>query len=178
MRVLLVRPFSIVFTKPYFTAKPPINLGYLSGFLKHNGHEVKILDFGLTEDLSSIDGTIKVFDPHIVGVNAFTQNVLDGFDLIKKIKSINSNCFTVMGGPHSTSIPEETLKECSDLDFVAIGEGEVTLLELCNALERKNDVSKVAGICYRHDGKIIRTSSRALIYLFLTVIVLLIYIRN
>lgn len=163
MRVLLIRPFSIAFTKPYFTAKPPLNLGYLSAFLKQNGHDVKVLDFGLKQDISSLTETLKTFGPHLIGINAYTPSVLDGFELIKIIKAIANKYITVMGGPHSTSIPEDTLEACPALDFVVVGEGEATLLELCSTLERKDDISQVAGLCYRQGGKIIRTAPRHLI---------------
>ncbi len=163
MRVLFIRPFSVVFTKPYFTAKPPLNLGYLSAFLKQNGHEVEVLDLGLKQDVPSIAKVLKAFDPHLVGISAYTPNVLDGFEVIKVIKSIDKKYITVMGGPHSTSIPEETLEACPHLDFIIIGEGEATLLELCNNLEGKDDITKVAGLCYRQDGKVVRTKARFLI---------------
>lgn len=163
MRVLLIRPFSIVFTKPYFTIRPPINLGYLSGYLKNKGHEVRILDFGLRKDIGILTNTLKDFEPHVVGINAFTPNVLDGFELVKIVKSISSKYVTVIGGPHSTSIPEDTLEACKELDYIVIGEGEVTLLELCDKLEKKSDINQVAGLCYRQNGKIARTGYRPLI---------------
>lgn len=162
MKVLFVRPFSIVFTKPYFTAKAPLNLGYLCAFLKQHGHEVRVLDLSLTQNISLLKDTLKTFKPHLVGISAYTPNVLDGFEAIKIIKSIDNKYITVMGGPHSTSIPEDTLEVCPELDFIVIGEGEATLLDLCSALEKNSDINGVAGLCYRLNGDIVRTQPRSL----------------
>lgn len=163
MNVLLIRPFSRVFTKPYFTSKGSFSLACLSAFLKEKGHKVRVMDLGLKNNLNMLKYTLGTFAPHIVGVTAYTPNVLDGFDLVHLIKSVNNKYVTVMGGSHSTSMPEETLKECPDLDFVIIGEGEETLLDLCNKLEDKSDINQVAGLCHRQDGKIMRTQQRQLI---------------
>lgn len=160
MKVLLVRPFSVVFTRPYFTIKPPLSLGYLSAFLKENGHEVSILDFGLRKDSKYLNNVLKAFNPDIVGINAYTPNVLDAFELAREIKCANKQFITIIGGPHSTSIPEKTIEACPDLDFVIIGEGEFTLLELCDRIEKKKDCGQIAGLCYRHNGKAIRTNLR------------------
>lgn len=163
MKILLIRPFSVAFTKPYFTKKPPFNLGYLSAYLKRSGHEVKMLDFGLMNDPALLSEMLRRFDPALIGINAYTPSIPDSFDLAKNIKSIDIKYKTVIGGPHSTAVPEETLKECKDLDFVVIGEGEATLLDLCEKLESKGDVASVKGICCRDGDRIIRTEPRELI---------------
>lgn len=149
MRVLFARPFSIVFTKPYFTAAAPLNLGYLCAFLKQNRHEVKILDLNFKKDTPSLKNILNTFKPHLIGISAYPSNVLDGFEVIENIKSIDNKCITVMGSHHSTPMPESTLEACPDLDFVVIGEGEATLLDLCNTLEKNGDINDVKGLSYR-----------------------------
>jgi anaerobic magnesium-protoporphyrin IX monomethyl ester cyclase len=89
--------------------------------------------------------------------------VPDALELIKGVKAINAKFITVMGGPHSTSLPEATLEACQDLDFVVIGEGEITLFELCECLEGKGDICKIQGLAYRYDDIVRRTSLRPLV---------------
>ena len=57
-------------------------------------------------------------------------------------------------------MPEETLKECEDLDIICIGEGEITFLKI---LENIKNLSKVKGIAYRKDKEIIINEPRELI---------------
>lgn len=163
MRVLFIRPFSAVFEKPYFTAKAPLNLGYLCAFLKERGHEADVLDLSLRRDIPLLMNTLSAFNPDLVGISAYTPNVIGGFEVIKTVKAVNDKYITVMGGPHSTSMPEATLEACSELDFVVIGEGEATLLELCGAIDKKTGPDGVAGLCYRRGGAVVRTRPRDLI---------------
>lgn len=163
MKILLLRPYSVVFTKPYFTSKPPLNLACLSAYMKHQGHEVKIQDYSLSPDHSSLREILNSYKPDLIGINAYTPNVLDGFELAVAIKAVYPGKPVVMGGPHSTSMPEETLEACSALDYIVIGEGEATFLDLCVTLQKKADVCKVSGICYRFNGSVVRSEPRPLI---------------
>lgn len=159
----MIKPFSSVFSKPYFTARPSLGLGYLSSFLRKNGHQIEVLDFSLKQDYLCLRNTLQRFEPAVVGVSAYTPEVPDALELIKAVKAVNAKFITVMGGPHSTCLPEATLEACPDLDFVVIGEGEITLLELCECLERKGDIRQIQGLAHRSDELARRTSPRPLI---------------
>jgi radical SAM superfamily enzyme YgiQ (UPF0313 family) len=63
----------------------------------------------------------------------------------------------IIGGTHATYFPESCLEHA---DFVVRGEGDETILELVETLKRGGDVSKVAGIAYRAEGKVHRTAPR------------------
>ncbi|MFB0523335.1 MAG: radical SAM protein, partial [Candidatus Bathyarchaeia archaeon] len=58
---------------------------------------------------------------------------------------------------------QESLETYPEIDIVVRGEGEQTLAELIQALERKGSLSKVKGISFRHGGEIIHTPHRPLI---------------
>lgn len=64
---------------------------------------------------------------------------------------------TVIGGTHATYFPEACLEHC---DYVVLGEGDETILELVDVLGRGGDVAAVAGIAYRKDGQVRRTPPR------------------
>jgi radical SAM superfamily enzyme YgiQ (UPF0313 family) len=61
---------------------------------------------------------------------------------------------------HSTLLPDQTLLEFEAFDILVIGEGEITIIELVNALEQKKPISLVRGIAHRLNGKIIKTETR------------------
>ena len=87
------------------------------------------------------------------------------YPLIKQTK-INSkykeNCITMTGGIHTTLYPEQVLSEL-DLDIVSIGEGERTICDIVDHLFDRN-FSKIKGIYYKLDNKIIRNSQQDIIY--------------
>jgi anaerobic magnesium-protoporphyrin IX monomethyl ester cyclase len=64
---------------------------------------------------------------------------------------------TIIGGTHATYFPESCLAHC---DYVVLGEGDETILELVETLARDGDLLEVAGIAYRAGGTVCRTPAR------------------
>lgn len=64
---------------------------------------------------------------------------------------------TVIGGTHATYFPESCLDHC---DYVVLGEGDETIVDLVDTLARGGDVSQVAGIAYRVGDRVHRTPPR------------------
>jgi radical SAM superfamily enzyme YgiQ (UPF0313 family) len=69
------------------------------------------------------------------------------------------------GGIHPTNCPVETLENILGLDGVVMGEGEVTVRELCKVLNNNDDsaLSEIKGIAYRKKGEIKINDQRPLI---------------
>ncbi|HEX4210182.1 MAG TPA: radical SAM protein [Candidatus Binataceae bacterium] len=64
----------------------------------------------------------------------------------------------IFGGTHATYFPESSLDYC---DYVVLGEGDETIVELADALRRGGDPAQVPGIAFRRGGVTIRTAPRA-----------------
>jgi radical SAM superfamily enzyme YgiQ (UPF0313 family) len=71
----------------------------------------------------------------------------------------NRGVITIAGGQHfvEDNIAEEL---SSGVDYVVIGEGEVTIRELLDAIQGKQEIGKVKGITYLSNGQVIRTPKR------------------
>lgn len=138
----------------------PLGITLLGTILRNAGHEVKLLDGSFDRDLTRIKQEISLFSPDIVAVSCSTDLLQNGEDVLAEAKS--NGCITIVGGPHPTIAPLETLKN-RDIDFIVIGEGEVTLTELVSTLERDGDLSGVRGIGFRHDETPIITPARGFI---------------
>lgn len=143
---------------------PPLGLMYLSGYAEqHSGHDIAILDCELDSlSYADINKEIKKQNPDIVGLTTTTFNLIDALKVVDIVKHNNPNTKVVMGGPHVNIFPEETL-DLKGVDYIVLGEGEVTFTELTNAIDKKKNISKIQGIAYKQRGKIIRTKSRPLI---------------
>jgi len=142
---------------------PPLNLMYLAAYLIKHGHEARIIDL-YAEECSErqLLERIRRFDPSLVGFATYTAS----FDMTAQTAALVKKHFpgimTVAGGIHASYLPEACLKSGA-MDFVVIGEGEATCLELVERLEQGGSVSDVAGIAYRKDGKTVLTGPRPLI---------------
>jgi anaerobic magnesium-protoporphyrin IX monomethyl ester cyclase len=78
---------------------------------------------------------------------------------VRYIKAEFPELKIVFGGPHVTSLPEETMKENPLLDFGVIGEGEYTMLELAE----NHDPNAIKGLIHRNRDEVIFNPPRALI---------------
>jgi radical SAM superfamily enzyme YgiQ (UPF0313 family) len=137
---------------------PPLGLAYLSSLLERDGHDVRILDcpaLGLGKE--GIQKELERLDPELVGVTSTTASIYGAFEIIKIVKKLNPECWTVLGGPHATFTAKQTLKECPQLDFVVRSEGELTFRELVNNLP---NVSGVRGLSYRQGERLIENEDR------------------
>jgi len=82
---------------------------------------------------------------------------------VAKVCKETVNPYVLIGGIHATIMPKETIS--SDyVDFVIKGEGELTVLELTNMLEKgEKRFEKIEGLVFKKDGKIIQNKDRKLI---------------
>jgi anaerobic magnesium-protoporphyrin IX monomethyl ester cyclase len=67
---------------------------------------------------------------------------------------------TVVGGPHVSAVPEESLSEAKNVDIAVLGEGEYTMLDVVKMYEGVKKAEDVPGIVCRNNGGIMRTSPR------------------
>lgn len=165
--VLLINPVDETAVKNGLGLKiPPLNLMYLAGALEKASIPVKIIDDDLYQaGFEKIASLASKMDPMIVGVTATTATIKNALDYVKSIKNVLPNTLTVIGGPHPTFLPNETLKCENSLDVVVIGEGEETLVDLAEKYSKTGNrgLSDVNGITYRDDNKIRMTQPRPLI---------------
>lgn len=159
--IILLRPsFQMIFSQE----NPPIGLGYLASYLERFGFTVHILD------LSSIKITTKVLvefiarrAPVFVGITALTAYYNSAKELARLIKKEFPSLPLVLGGVHASALPELSIVECG-ADFVVIGEGEATALELARGLmDGMTDFSQVRGIAYRAGNRVVINGPRGLL---------------
>ncbi len=134
-------------------------------YLKYKGYNVKIIDtYAEGMGWKKLIKLIKKEQPDIIGSSSYTPDIYGRILLARTIKKINPSIVTVFGGSHVSLVPEETLRLAKNIDYIVIGEGEETFLELIKALERgkhREDMRSIQGIAYlNNNGEYIRTESR------------------
>jgi len=123
MKIALVNP-----GVDKYNDTPPINLAILAAYIETKGHEVIIID-----KLAGDNFEKKLFDfrPDVVGITATTPVITDAFRCADFCRQCG--IYTVMGGVHSSILPEESLRHA---DAVVVGEGEVVFSELLETKAR------------------------------------------
>jgi len=132
-------------------AYPPVGLMYLAAYLTKGGkRNVRILDANLLRmGYHEIQEAVNKSRPDVVGITALTFNLPAVFQIAADVKEIDKNITTVLGGPHTSIYPEETLA-FHQVDYVVLGEGEIVFDELIKAFEGSSSLEKIKGVGFRH----------------------------
>jgi len=142
---------------------PRISLASIAAML-HENHDVKIIDPVIEKySLNEFCEVLKKINPDVIGINAYTEEIIDADIMCREIKKALSDTYSILGGPHISAIPEKTMEKFDYFDFGVIGEGEKTCLELIETIESNKNYEKVKGIIFKKDNKIIKTEKRELI---------------
>lgn len=167
MKILFVQPpFSNNESVYELTKYAPIGLPAIAAYLRSKNFdaEIEIYDSNVQEDYS-VEATVKYIlkkNPDILGVTAMTINSLPAMEIIKKVREQNPKILIVVGGIHCTVLPEEVLKNKA-VDFIVIGEGEITFYELLKNLNSPENYKNIQGLGYKIDGQIKINERRELI---------------
>jgi len=164
MKVLLVDPPKKKWKLLGDTIMPPIGLTYLAAYLRKHEIEVSILDCIASEiKWEKLREIIEQKQPDVIGVGTPTCYVNEAIKTVKLAKEVNQNIITVLGGPHFTFTAEETLIKYPEVDYIVIGEGEITLFELVKAIETKKETNRIKGLAFRKENTVYKTPPRPLI---------------
>jgi len=168
MKVLFVFPPASILRFNIKGASPPLGIAYLAAFLRQHGHEAAILDavaegfhtetpegsnayrYGL--DFPDIEARIRAWKPDLVGVSSlFSIQAHNAEQVARAAKRADPGIVTVLGGVHPTLFPERTM-ESAAVDYVVLGQGEYTLLDLLEVIQGRRSPETIRGLAYRQGG--------------------------
>ncbi|MCL5019785.1 MAG: B12-binding domain-containing radical SAM protein [Patescibacteria group bacterium] len=127
----------------------PLGIGYIASFLQERGIEVDGLDMEVTQSsLSEIADRVNREGIRFVGITS-VSSIIDKAIRIGTYLKRNTDAYVVLGGVHATAEPQETAS-LESFDAVAVGEGELTMLDLVTGLPPE----QVRGLLYRKSGDV------------------------
>ncbi|GAB4441040.1 MAG: hypothetical protein OHK0040_12430 [bacterium] len=138
--------------KEYFSAFVPTGLFNILFFLLKQGYNPKLFNLSTLSE-KEVLAFIKSENIEIAFISTFMGNHNVSLNLAKEIKRWHKKAITVLGGPFAI-LGEAILNKNSEIDFVILGEGEISSLKLLKFLEEKEKLSNVKGLYYRKDGEI------------------------
>jgi radical SAM superfamily enzyme YgiQ (UPF0313 family) len=102
--------------------------------------------------------TIENYSPDVIGLSVYTFEAPLAYRIVSMVKKSSLNAKIILGGPHPTFMPKEALDNLAD--FVVVGEGEQTTLELLRAIENGKKPYNIRGIAYQHNDQFVVNPSR------------------
>lgn len=159
----------------------PYFLAYAAGWAQKNGFEVSLFDFiaeGL--DFSASVKRVRQFAPDLIVIETSTPSIFNDIKFAQKIKKQLPDTFCLLVGTHPSALPEWTLNQAKEVDAVAVGEYDQTVVEVAETMESQNAKRKaqsarlrneisdrsyqqIDGLVFRSGNKIIRNKPRAFI---------------
>lgn len=173
MDILLINPYytQVEGNYSFYPPAPPLGLLYIATYLNKHGLSAEISEFGIfsiTDAVTTgkrirfgisddqIRERLQRDKPRIVGItNMYSIYYRDVIEIANTIKSFDPEITVVVGGNHSSSYWAHVLKN-EAIDYVVIGEGENTLLELCKSLLENGGADNIPGVALRNSDGVIR----------------------
>lgn len=143
------------FVKTVSNQSPSLGLLHLAAEVREYGYQPSIIESDIL-NLSIDDVVDKIVDlnPKYVGITLFTVGVWSASRISRKIRAALPKITIIIGGPHVSSMAEETMLRFPEFDYAIVGEGEEALVRLLNALDEGADVSDLPSLCYLNGGEI------------------------
>jgi radical SAM superfamily enzyme YgiQ (UPF0313 family) len=118
--------------------------------------DAKLEELRFEDILSKIKKRTVHSQPKIIGItNSNTTLIDDDLNFVRSLKKYHPDMPFVIGGPHVSALPEDTLRRCEEIDVVCKFEGTETILELYDFYTTKKNIKSlvdIKGIAFRDRG--------------------------
>ena len=144
----------------------PMGFGAIGAIFKRDGHEITIWNQDMhhwPDDHLRTYLDENKFDVVVLSLIAGYYQYQKMKSLSKAINNSKNRPFYIMGGYGPTPEPEFFIKK-SGCDVVCLGEGEVTVSKLMEAIENKTPLKNVPGVAWLEDGKLQQTPRATLVH--------------
>ncbi len=156
MRILLINP-AIRLSEP--PRHIPFGLATIASVLRDEGHSIDVLDLNaLRPSDAEIEKKVALNDRYDMIATGGLITLYSRLKwLVPKLRHHNPTTPIVLGGGVVSTHPDLLLSK-TPADIAVIGEGERTMSDLTNTLERGNALESVKGIAYKTNKRHIKTT--------------------
>ena len=169
LKTVLLQPPAAQTAQSFFTFhkgkglghKPPQGIMSLATYLISKGFKDTSCFDAQLDDLSPEETARQVaaLKPDVVGLTAWTDFWYSAWKTAKEIRRLLPDCTIILGGPHCSVFPEESL-EYSTADYLVVGDGEDTLHDLLLALVEDRRPGDLPGLWQFENGRPIQPTQK------------------
>jgi anaerobic magnesium-protoporphyrin IX monomethyl ester cyclase len=149
--LVLARPGADLSAEDHWGKNMPLGIGYLASAARNAGLKVAVVD-GKSRGHRSIDQTareIQTQNPRVVGLSALTNDYLKAKKIAEILKYSSNPPAIVFGGAHVNALPESSLTESPEIDYIITGEAESSLVNLVKNIISDSNPANVPGLYVR-----------------------------
>lgn len=141
-----------------FRKQEHLGLGYIGAVCQQNGHQVNIVNAQFNDiENESIIYEIIDFEPDLVGFTVYEELLDETIMVIQQVKKWREDIPVVIGGHYATFNAHMLLKAIPEVDYISLGEGEQSFVNLVNSIQCSIKFPKIPGICYKQGDNIVDT---------------------
>lgn len=129
-----------------------LSIRYLKAYAEPE-YSIDLAEFTIKDPIMNIVSDLYSKKPDVIGFSCYIWNIEETLKVIKILKKINPNITIILGGPEVTYDVGEWLETVPEVDFIVIGEGEMTFKQLLDELAMNQRFDQIGGIAYRLDGR-------------------------
>jgi anaerobic magnesium-protoporphyrin IX monomethyl ester cyclase len=160
VRILVVVPRFVPTPGDYYSF--PLGMAYITSALKEAGHQVFGLNLNhrIGDSAQLVATAVRVHSAEVCTTGSLSPFLPEVKRIFTAARSANPHIINIAGGGVVSSDPE-VAPPIMDIDYGVVGEGEVTICELLEAIQRGTDPALCEGIVFRNKkGEIVQTGDR------------------
>lgn len=169
LHVLLITP-PVSFEERYGSfagggsSAPSLGLLMIGGVTLAAGCRCSVIDAAaMTLTDQELLARLVEVSPDILGISSTTLAIGNADRFARAVKQALPDITIIIGGPHITAAPKETMEKFASFDIAVIGEGEATFAEILQDLAAGKKLNEVRGIILREGDELLVTERRPFI---------------
>ena len=141
----------------------PVGFAYILTALKKNGIDFDLIDMDILKmSMEELRVVLEREAYEAIGLGCIVTGLRKVAEIADLAKKINPETIIFAGNSVATSIPE-ILLEKTGVDIAVLGEGDLTVVELAEALAQGKNIDQIPGLAFKQDGDVRFTPERKLV---------------
>jgi anaerobic magnesium-protoporphyrin IX monomethyl ester cyclase len=117
--------------------------------------DIQIKEFTLKDPIFNIVSELYQQNPAVIGFSCYIWNIEETIKVISYLKKVNPSILIVLGGPEVSYDSLEWMQRVPEVDFIVLGDGELSFKQLLSEIEKNGDCLNVPGLAFRSDGQVV-----------------------
>ncbi|MGM9968507.1 MAG: B12-binding domain-containing radical SAM protein [Rummeliibacillus sp.] len=118
-------------------------------------YDAVLAEYTIKDPTFNIVSDLYQKKPDIIGFSCYIWNIEETVRIIHMIKKVSPNTKIVLGGPEVSYDVHDWLQRIKEIDYIIMGEGELSFKQLLHYFHGKLPLEEVPGIAYMRDEKVI-----------------------
>lgn len=112
-------------------------------------YDINIVEYTIKDPALNIVADLYSRRPDVIGFSCYIWNIEETLNIVQLLKKVMPEVRIVLGGPEVSFDPEAFMNRVPEIDFIVMGEGEVTFHHLLQEIEGNGHFEQVDGIAFR-----------------------------